>query len=434
MKFKNLGRALRHRNYKLFFSGQLISLIGTWMQSLAMGWLVYRLTNSAFMLGLVGFSSQIPTFFLSPFAGVFLDRWNKHKVIIVTQILSMVQALILAYLVLSGTVHIWYLVLLNIFIGMVNGFDIPARQSFIVEMIENREDLGNAIALNSSMFNAARLVGPSVAGLLIAALGEGVCFLINGLSYIAVILSLLAMRINYVKHPYEEKHVLAGLKEGMKYAWKFVPIRSILTMIALLSLAGMPYTVLMPVFARETLKGGAHTLGFMVGAIGVGALSGALYLASRKTVLGLGKVIASAAVLFGIGLILFSFSHNLIFSLIMLVVTGVTMMVHMASCNTILQTIVQDKMRGRVMSYYTMAFMGMTPFGSLIYGGLASLLGAPQTLIFGGSVCILGGLMFIYKLPIFKKLIRPVYKEKGIIREIAEGIGTAVNLRTPPQN
>ncbi|MDR3609806.1 MAG: MFS transporter, partial [Ignavibacteriaceae bacterium] len=208
MKFKNLGRALRHRNYKLFFSGQLISLIGTWMQSLAMGWLVYRLTNSAFMLGLIGFSSQIPTFFLSPFAGVFLDRWNKHKVIIVTQILSMVQALILAYLVLSGTVHIWYLVLLNIFIGMVNGFDIPARQSFIVEMIENREDLGNAIALNSSMFNAARLVGPSVAGLLIAALGEGVCFLINGLSYIAVILSLLAMRINYVKHPYEEKHVL----------------------------------------------------------------------------------------------------------------------------------------------------------------------------------------------------------------------------------
>jgi MFS family permease len=346
----------------------------------------------------------------------------------------MVQALILAYLVLSGTVHIWYLVVLNIFIGLVNGFDIPARQSFIVEMIDDRKDLSNAIALNSSMFNAARLVGPSVAGLIIAALGEGICFLLNGLSYIAVIISLLAMRINYVKHEYEEKHILLDLKEGIHYAWNFIPIRLILSMIALLSLAGMPYTVLMPVFARETLKGGAHTLGFMVGAIGVGALCGALYLASRKTVRGLGKVIAMAAVSFGIGLILFSFSHNLILSLTMLIITGVTMMIHMASCNTILQTIVDDKMRGRVMSYYTMAFMGMAPFGSLIYGGLASLIGAPETLIFGGGVCILGGLVFTYRLPILKKLIRPVYKEKGIILEIAEGIETVVNLRTPPQN
>jgi MFS family permease len=434
MKVWNLGRALRHRNYKLFFSGQLISLIGTWMQSLAMGWLVYRLTNSAFMLGVIGFSSQIPTFFLSPFAGVFLDRWNKHKVIIVTQTLSMLQALILAYLVLSGSVQIWYLILLNVFIGLVNGFDIPARQSFIVEMIEDREDLGNAIALNSSMFNAARLVGPSIAGLLIAALGEGVCFLINGFSYIAVIISLLAMRINYVKLSSEHKQILHGLKEGFKYAWNFIPIRSILSMIALLSLAGMPYTVLMPVFAREILKGGAHTLGFMVGAIGVGALSGALYLASRKTVRGLGKVIAIGAVSFGAGLILFSFSYNLIFSLIMLIVTGMSMMIHMASCNTILQTIVDDKMRGRVMSYYTMAFMGMTPFGSLFYGWLASQIGAPNTFIVGGIICILAGSLFTYKLPDLKRLIRPVYKQKGIIPEIAEGIQSAVNLRTPPQN
>lgn len=434
MKIKDVLRALRHRNYKLFFSGQLISLIGTWMQSLAMGWLVYRLSNSAFMLGLVGFASQIPTFFISPFAGVYLDRWNKHTTIVITQTLSMVQALILAYLVLSGGIHIWHIVLLNIFIGMVNGFDIPARQSFIVEMIEDRDDLGNAIALNSSMFNAARLIGPSIAGLMIAALGEGICFLLNGVSYIAVIISLLAMRINYVKHPHEDKHVLAGLKEGIKYAWQFIPIRSILLMIAILSLAGMPYTVLMPVFAREILKGGAHTLGFLVGAIGVGALSGALYLASRKTVRGLGKVIAIAAISFGSSLIIFSFSHNLIFSLAMLLATGMSMMVSMASCNTILQTIVDDKMRGRVMSYYTMAFMGMTPFGSLIYGGLASQIGAPITLIFGGMFCVLGGIMFAYRLPIFKKLIRPVYREKGIIPAIAEGIQTAVNLRTPPQN
>ena len=434
MKYKILLRALRHRNYKLFFSGQLVSLIGTWMQGLAMGWLVYRLTNSAFMLGLVGFASQIPTFFISPFAGVLLDRWDKHKTIVITQTLSMVQAFILSYLVLSGGVQIWHLVLLNIFIGLVNGFDIPARQSFIVEMIEDRSDLGNAIALNSSMFNAARLIGPSVAGLIIAALGEGICFLLNAVSYIAVIISMLAMRINYVKHQHQDKHVLADLKEGFKYAWNFIPIRTILYMIALLSLVGMPYSVLMPVFAREILKGGAHTLGFLVGAIGVGALFGALYLASRKSVRGLGKIISSAAISFGVSLIVFSFSHNLIFSLVMLVITGMSMMIHMASCNTILQTIVDDKMRGRVMSYYTMAFMGMTPFGSLIFGGLASQIGAPHTLIFGGAFCMLGGIIFAYKLPMFKTLIRPVYRQMGIIPEIAEGIQTAGILRTPPQN
>jgi MFS family permease len=434
MKFNNLLRALRHRNYKLFFSGQLISLIGTWMQGLAMGWLVYRLSNSAFMLGLVGFASQIPTLFLSPFAGVFLDRWNKHKTIVVTQILSMVQASVLAYLVLSGGVRIWHLVLLNVLIGMVNGFDMPARQSFIVEMIEDRNDLSNAIALNSSMFNAARLIGPSIAGLIIAAVGEGICFLLNAVSYIAVIISLLEMRINYVKHPHQDKHVLAGLKEGIKYAWNFIPIRTILLIIALLSLTGMPYTVLMPVFAREILHGGAHTLGFLVGAIGVGALCGAIYLASRKTVRGLAKVIPMAAISFGVSLIIFSFSHNFIFSLIMLIVTGMSMMTHTATCNTILQTIVDDKMRGRVMSYYTMAFMGMTPFGSLIFGGLASQIGAPHTLIFGGGVCMIGGIIFAYNLPMFKSLIRPIYKEKGIIPEIAEGIQATVNLRTPPQN
>ncbi len=434
MEYKNLLRALRHRNYKLFFSGQLISLIGTWMQGLAMGWLVYRMSNSAFMLGLVGFASQIPTLILSPFAGVLLDRWNKHKVIVITQTLSMVQAFILSYLVLSGGVHIWQLVLLNVFIGMVNGFDMPARQSFIVEMIEDRNDLGNAIALNSSMFNAARLIGPSIAGLIIAAVGEGMCFLLNAVSYIAVIISLLAMRLNYVKHPHQDKHVMAGLKDGIKYAWNFIPIRLILLMISLLSLAGMPYTILMPVFAREILKGGAHTMGFLVGAIGVGALCGALYLASRKSVRGLGKVIPMAAISFGVCLIIFSFSHNLIFSLVMLLSTGMSMMIHTASCNTILQTVVDDKMRGRVMSYYTMAFMGMTPFGSLIFGGLANQIGAPHTVMFGGIVCILGGSVFAYKLPLFKTLIRPIYKEKGIIPEIAEGIQAASNFRTPPQN
>ncbi len=284
------------------------------------------------------------------------------------------------------------------------------------------------------MFNAARLIGPSIAGLIIAAVGEGMCFLLNAVSYIAVIISLLAMRLNYVKHPHQDKHVMAGLKDGIKYAWNFIPIRLILLMISLLSLAGMPYTILMPVFAREILKGGAHTMGFLVGAIGVGALCGALYLASRKSVRGLGKVIPMAAISFGVCLIIFSFSHNLIFSLVMLLSTGMSMMIHTASCNTILQTVVDDKMRGRVMSYYTMAFMGMTPFGSLIFGGLANQIGAPHTVMFGGIVCILGGSVFAYKLPLFKTLIRPIYKEKGIIPEIAEGIQAASNFRTPPQN
>jgi len=434
MKLKDLLRALKYRNYKLFFSGQLISLIGTWMQSIAMGWLVYRLTDSAFMLGLIGFVSQIPTFFISPFAGVMLDRWNKHRVIVITQTLAMIQAFILAALVLTHNIQIWQIILLNIFMGTVNGFDIPARQSFVVEMIEDRSDLSNAIALNSSMFNAARLIGPSIAGIIIALFGEGICFLINGVSYIAVIISLLAMHINYIKHPFNEKRIIKDMKAGFKYSWGFIPIRAILLMLALMSLVGMPYTVLMPVFAREILKGGPHTLGFLVGAIGVGALIGALYLASRKTVVGLGRIIASMAVTFGVSLIIFSFSGNLTFSLFMLFLTGAAMMIHNASCNTILQTVTDDNMRGRVMSYYTMAFMGTTPFGSLIVGSLASKIGAPHTVLMGGVLCIIGGLVFTSKLPLLKKLVHPVYAKKGIIPQIADGIQSAVNLRTPPEN
>jgi len=434
LNLKVVLRALKHKNYRLFFSGQIISLTGSWMQQVALSWLVYRLTESAFMLGLVGFSSQIPILFLTPFAGVLIDRLNKHRIIITTQILLMLQAFLLTFLVLYDIIEVWQIIILNIFLGFVNAFDLPARQSFVVEMVEKREDLGNAIALNSSIFNSARLAGPSIAGILISAVGEGICFLINGISYIAVIAALLLMNIR--AHHLEAKHsdMLQGFKEGIKYTFGFIPIRIILLLIALISIVGMPYTILMPIFAKEILHGGPHTLGFLMGAIGVGALCGAFYLASRKTVLGLGKVIGIAAASFGTGLILFSLSTNFILSMILLLITGMSMMVQMSSSNTILQTIVEDKMRGRVMSFYTTAFTGMAPFGSLIAGSLASEIGAPNTLIIGGICCIIGAGIYSQNLPLLKGLIRPIYVKMGIIPEIAEGIQSASNLRVPPEN
>ncbi|MGE5437787.1 MAG: MFS transporter, partial [Syntrophothermus sp.] len=410
---------------RLFFSGQIISLIGTWMQAIALSWLVYRMTNSPLLLGLVSFSSQIPTLIISPFAGVISDRVNKHKIIILTQALSMVQALVLAALVLTGNIQIWHIFVLNIFLGIVNGFDIPNRQAFVVEMIENREDLGNAIALNSSVFNGARLIGPSIAGVLISLLGEGICFLINGLSYIAVIAALFAMRLNPIKKEVSEKKVMEELKEGFQYTFNSVPIRSMLLLLALMSLVGMPYTVLMPVFAKTILGGNAQTLGFLLAAVGVGALSGAFYLASRKTVLGLGKFIARGALIFGAGLIIFSFSRTISLSIIFLIITGASLMIQMASTNTIIQTITEDKMRGRVMSFYTMSFMGLAPFGSLIAGTIANNIGAPLTLASGGFFCIVGGLVFLSMLPNLRRIVHPVYVEKGIIKEIAEGIDKA---------
>ncbi|HSR18748.1 MAG TPA: MFS transporter, partial [Ignavibacteriaceae bacterium] len=425
---------LKHKNYRLFFGGQIISLTGSWMQQVALSWLVYRITGSAFILGLVGFSSQIPILILSPIAGVLIDRMNKHRIIIATQILLMLQAFLLTFLIFSNVVEVWHIILLNIFSGVINAFDLPARQSFIVEIVEKREDLGNAIALNSSIFNSARLAGPSIAGILISAAGEGICFLINALSFVAVITALLVMKIK--PHHTETKHsdMLQGFKEGIKYTFGFIPIRTILLLIALISIVGMPYTILMPVFAKEILHGGPHTLGFLLGAIGIGALCGAFYLASRNSVLGLGKIIAIAASSFGLGLILFSLSRNFVLSMAMLVITGMSMMVQMSSSNTILQTIVEDKMRGRVMSFYTTAFTGMAPFGSLMAGFLASKIGATNTLIIGGLCCLTGAALFAKQLPLLKGLVRPIYVKMGIIPEVAEGLQRASNLRVPPEN
>lgn len=429
-----LLRGLRYRNYRLFFIGQGISLIGTWMQQLAMSWLVYRLTNSAFMLGVVGFSNQIPAFVLTPFGGVLADRVNRHRVLLVTQTLSMLQAFVLTALVFTRTVEVWHIVALGVFIGCVNAFDIPTRQSFLLDMIESREDLGNAIALNSSMFNAARLVGPAIAGLVIAVAGEGVCFLLNGLSFLAVLAALLAMRIKPQKIENQHANPLHGLREGVRYAFTFTPIRSILLLVALASVMGIPYSTLMPIFARDVLHGGSHTQGFLMSAVGLGALTGALFLASRKSVRGLGKIIAASAGLFGAGLIVFSFSRMLWLSLLAMSLTGFGMMVQMASCNTVLQTLADDDKRGRVISLYATAFMGMMPFGSLLAGTVAKIIGAPHTLLIGGLCCILGALLFARHLPSWREMVRPVYRKKGIIPEIAEGLRAATGMAAPPKD
>lgn len=422
-------RALRSRNYRLFFGGQTISLIGTWMTRLATSWLVYRLTGSAFLLGMVGFAGQIPTFILGPFAGVWVDRWNRHHVLVATQVLSMIQSLWLAALALTNTITFNEIFALSIFQGVINAFDMPARQAFLLQMVESRDDLPNAIALNSSMVNGSRLLGPSLAGLVIAGFGEGYCFLIDGLSYIAVIVSLLAMHITTVQVVSKRESVISEFREGWRYVSQFHPIRAILLLLALVSFVGMPYTVLMPVFAQKVLHGGPHTLGFLMGASGLGALASAIALAARKSVLGLGRVIPLSTAIFGAGLIGFSFSRSLPLSLVLMLLTGFGMMQQMAASNTILQTIVEEGMRGRVMSYYSMAFVGTAPFGSLIAGYVADRIGAPATLAIGGTCCLLGAAWFWRELGQIRELIRPIYRRLGILPEVAVGVETASVLQ-----
>jgi MFS family permease len=429
---KQVLRSLRHRNYRLFFGGQGISLVGTWMQQIALGWLVYRLTDSAFLLGLVSFAGQIPTFILASFAGVLADRYNRHKIIIITQTLAMIQAALLAILTLTNTIQIWHIISLSIFVGIVNAFDMPTRQSFVIDLVDDKSDLPNAIALNSSMFNTARLVGPTIAGILISVIGEGLCFLLNAISYIAVIIALMMMHIVPKIETIKKEKVLKELKEGLKYAYYFKPIRVLLMFLGLVSLTGIPYTVLMPIFARDILKGNANTLGFLFGSVGVGALVGAIYLASRKSVLGLGRWIAIASAIFAVGLILFSLSENLIISLVLMLFTGFGMMVHMASTNTLLQTLVENDKRGRIMSLYVMAFMGTAPLGSLIAGTLASKFGAPYTILSGGIICLLGVIFYIRYLPKLRNYIRPVYFKLGILPEVSKGLQSVTHLEMPP--
>jgi len=398
-------RALSNQNYRLYFMGQGISLIGTWMQRIAVSWLIYRLENSVLLLGVIGFIGDIPAFFAAPFAGVFADRWDRRIMVIVIQVLAMIQAFILALLVLLNVVKMWHIALLSFFLGLINAFDITTRQAFVVDVVEDKKIIGNAIALNSSMVNGARLIGPSIAGIMIAAMGEGPCFLLNSISYLAAIIAFVLIKTKPRKSAVHKELVWAKLREGFHYAAKSAPISSVLSLLAMVSLMGMPYMVLMPVFAKDILHGGPHTLGFLVGASGIGALIGALYLASRDGIAGLEKIIPMAAFLFGSGLIALSLSRIFMISVFIMLFTGGGMIVQMASSNTLIQTIVDDDKRGRVMSFYTMAFRGMAPFGSLLAGVLASKVGAPGTLIIGGASCILGSICFVRRLPLMRKAI-----------------------------
>jgi MFS family permease len=423
-----LGRALKHRNYRLFFVGQSVSLVGTWMTRIATAWLIYRLTDSALLLGVVSFAGQAPVFVLAPVAGVLADRWDRYRVLVVTQALAMIQSGLLAALALSDRITVTHVIVLAACQGLINAFDMPTRQALVVHMVDDRADLPNAIALNSSMVNAARLVGPSIAGIVIAWVGEGVCFLVDSVSYLAVIASLLAMRLALPARPAATRHVAAELAAGFRYAAGSPPIRALLGLLALMSLAAMPYAVLMPIIATKVLHGGAHTLGFLMAASGLGALAAGAYLASKNSVLGLGRVIAVAVIATGAGLIGISLSRVLWSTMALMPVIGAGAMIQIAASNTVLQTIVDEEMRGRVMSFYTMAFVGTMPFGSLLAGALAQRLGAPAVLLLGGVACLAGGAVFLARLPALRRIVRPIYVRLGIIPEIAEGLRSASRM------
>jgi MFS family permease len=380
----------------------------------------------------VSFAGQIPTFVLSPFAGVLTDRLNRYHVLLVTQIASLIQASILAWLALSGTIQIWQIIVLSVVLGCINAFDVPSRQSFVIDMVGRKEDLGNAIALNSLMFNGARIIGPSLAGIILVSTNEGGCFLINAVSYIFVIASLLSMTINLVVVRKKSSEIFNELREGLSYTFGFSPIRHLLILLGIVSLMGMSYSVLMPVFAKEILNGDSHTYGFLMGAAGVGALLGAIFLASRETVLKLGSIIPAAALLFGTCLIVLSFTNIFSVSMILMVFIGLGMMLQTAASNTVLQTITEDDKRGRVMSFYTMAVMGTAPFGSLMAGALAKSIGTRYTILFGGVVTIIGALFFLRKLPGLKVMVHPIYEKMGIIPEVAKGIQKATEQVAEP--
>ena len=392
------------------------------MQQIAISWLVYRMTGSALVLGLVGFVGQSPALFVAPMAGVLADRFNRHRLLIVLQVLAMAQASLLAFLTLSGLVTIWHLFLLAAFLGFVNAFEIPTRQSFIIDMLDRREDLGNAIALNSFMFNSSRLVGPSVAGIIIGLVGEGICFLLNAISFFGIIVALVFMRTRKRTGDPINLPLLRGLREGFSYAFASAPIKYILILLGLVSFASMPYLVLMPVFAKDVLHGGPQTLGFLLGASGIGALVGALLLASRVSVVGTNKMLSIGTLIFGASLVGFSFSSHIVLSLILMLFTGFHMLLVMASSNIMLQTIAEEDKRGRIISLYVLALMGTAPFGSLLAGIVANHIGAPNTIMAGGIACMLASLFFYLKLPVIREQVQPIYRQLGLIEEMPSAL------------
>jgi MFS family permease len=429
-------RALRHRNYLLFFLGQGVSLIGTWMQTLALPYLVYLKTGSALDLGIVGFSGQILTFVMAPVAGVLADRWNRHRLVVIAQGMAAIQAAALAALTLSGAIQMWHIILLSLAAGFIRGVEIPARQSFVIQMLKDKADLPNAIALNSFLVNGARLIGPALGGVLIAGIehyvpgdaGVGVCFLLNAVSFLAVIGALLAMRVKPVQRTQAPSHPLHQLREGLHYAAHSPPIRTMLILLMVISLVGAPYSTLMPIFASDilhgTFYGNANTQGLLMAATGVGAVLGAIFLASRRSVLGIGRIVAVASAAFGAGLVAFGLSTNFYLSVLTLVWAGCGMMIEMAGTNTFLQTIVDEDKRGRVMSFYTMAFMGMGPFGALVAGGLAHAIGADWTVFAGGCACILAAAVFATRLQKLRQHVHPIYVRLGLVSDLSVANGS----------
>lgn len=408
-------RALHSRNFKLFFFGQGISVIGNWMTRLATTWLVYHLTQSALLLGVVSFAGQIVSFVLGPFAGVWVERLDRRRLLVCSQAAAAAQSLALAALTLAHRITLWEIIALTALQGVINAFDTPARQSFLVQMVDDRNDLSNAIALNSSLQNGARLVGPAIAGLVIAAFGEGGCFLLDGLSYFAVIASLLLMRLRPVDLRLGKRNMIEQMREGWDYVRTFRPIRSILLLFSLVSLMGYSWSVLLPIFAAQVLGGGPATLGWLMGASGVGALASAVSLAFRRSVIGLTSMVQIATATLGIALVLFGLSHRLGLSLVLMVFVGFGMLQAASASNTIIQSLVPEDKRARVMSYYTMAFFGSAPFGSLFAGALADRIGAPHTLMITGACCIAGALWFTFEQPKIKAIMRPIYEQMGLL-------------------
>lgn len=430
---KSTLRAFRYRNYRLFFFGQGISLIGTWMQSVATSWLVYRLTHSSLSLGIMAFSGQIPVLLISPFAGVLNDRWNRRSALIIIQFLALTQALSLAIVTVTGHAMLWNIILLTFFLGLVNSFEMPTRQSLVIELVDDRKDLGNAIALNSTVFNGARLIGPAIAGILVARFGEAVCFFANAATYLAAIIAFCMMKNSGSANNSKRQNIFTELKEGFAYAAKFGPIRDLLLLILLLSFVGMSFPVVLPVIAAKALGGGSGVYGALVAASGFGAFAATVYLAMRANVMGLGRIVSIGMFLFGFALIGFSFSRMIPLSLVLVAIAGGAMILNMAASNTIIQTIVDENKRGRVMSMYVMAFMGSAPAGSLFSGYVANSFGAPVAVFIGGLCALSGGVLFAKRLPEIRKIIQPIYREKGIFTVADRSVESAIELGNTPE-